>query len=190
MVPPFDRFARCYDACMTCGRFYHDEQILDALMLSGDERIVDIGGGTGHYAIAFANHCRQVTVLDESQDMLAKVPPHEKIRVARGDALQTGLEAESFDLALLSDVVHHIAAQDRLLDEAYRLLKPGGRLVIHDFAANSRRVRFFGHLERLFLGPVSYCTLDEMATLCAQHHLVPLSSIDMHWYYLLIATKS
>jgi len=175
---------------MHCGRFYHDEQILDALMLSGNERIVDIGGGTGHYAIAFAKHCRQVTVLDESPDMLAKVPPHEKIRVVRGDALQTGLDAASFDLALLSDVIHHIPAQDQLLDEVYRLLKPGGRLVIHDFAANSRRVRLFGHLERLFIGPVTYHTLDAMAAICAQHHLAPLSSIDMHWYYLIIATKS
>jgi ubiquinone/menaquinone biosynthesis C-methylase UbiE len=136
--------------------------ILDALVLTGDEQIADIGGGTGQYAIALSHHCRQVTVVDESQAMLAQVPPHEKIRVLHGDALQTNLDDASFDLVLLSAVIHHIPQQDQVLREAHRILKPGGRIVIHDFNANSRRIRLLSHLERLYLGPIAFRTLDEM----------------------------
>jgi ubiquinone/menaquinone biosynthesis C-methylase UbiE len=171
----FDHVSRFYDAFMRFWRVYHDDLVCEMLELSGRERLIDIGGGTGHYARRLAPRCSEMLVLDESGRMLSRVPLLGNVRVTRGDAVHTGLEGESFDRALIADVLHHVADHHGLMKEAHRLLKPGGRLVLLDFDFSKPTVKALSIFERyMILGRLHYLTLSQAHTLFVECGFHPI----------------
>jgi len=120
--------------------------------LKGVKKMADIGGGPAQYPIAFSQ------VNPETQFVVADLP--NTLKVAREYVKKFGLTkriklmecaffdvkdlgiGEDYDMALLSQVLH--AEDDRkcaeLIKKTYRILKPGGRLVINENALNEDRV--------------------------------------------------
>lgn len=100
-------------------------------------KVLDIGnGGVFNYDTGRAS---EITVVDIAEELTKKSnwPPNVTFR--RGDAVNLPVEDNSFDLVLLQLIIHHLAEKDfqttkerviRSLREAYRVLKPGGRLLI------------------------------------------------------------
>jgi (2Fe-2S) ferredoxin/ubiquinone/menaquinone biosynthesis C-methylase UbiE len=108
----------------------------------GIRRMLDLGGGSGAYSIAFARAIPELkaTVMD-----LAEVVP-----ITQGHIRQAGLAdqvstrvgdmlrdpfGENYDLILVSAICHMFSAEENrtLFQRAYRALAPGGRFVIQDF---------------------------------------------------------
>ncbi|MFG3339994.1 class I SAM-dependent methyltransferase [Glycomyces sp. NPDC048151] len=106
------------------------------LALAGDvtgERVLDIGCGAGFYVEALLERGAHVTGIEGSVELLA----HARERVGdRAELRQHDLERPlgfadaSFDTALCALVVHHIRDRAALLAEVFRVLKPGGRLLV------------------------------------------------------------
>lgn len=107
------------------------------LALAGDvagQRFLDIGCGAGFYAAALLERGAEVVGIEGSAELLA----HAKARVAdraelRLHDLELPLdfaEDASFDAVLCALVIHHIRDRAGLLSEVFRVLKPGGRLLI------------------------------------------------------------
>jgi demethylmenaquinone methyltransferase/2-methoxy-6-polyprenyl-1,4-benzoquinol methylase len=80
--------------------------------------ILDIGGGTGHIATYLSRQCKKVYVLDESEKMLSKVQATDKVIPVVGDAFKIEID-EKIDVVLLTDVLHHIKEQEKLIDAIY-----------------------------------------------------------------------
>lgn len=107
------------------------------------ETCVDFGSGTGTLAIPMAASVGQggrVYAVDNSDKMLgiirAKKPPQQLIPV-KTEVLETGLESGIADICLLAFIVHEVEQQDRLIAEASRLLKPGGRIIVLEWRADA-----------------------------------------------------
>ena len=66
-------------------------------------------------------------------------PPH--LELVTADVNATGLPDAVADICLLSSILHEVEEPERLVREAARLLKPGGRLVVVDYRA--RDIGFF-----------------------------------------------
>ena len=111
--------------------------------LQPDEVALDVGCGTGTLAIMVAQETGRSTALfgiDPAPEMIARA--RQKADKANVDVtFQTGV-AEAlafpdgrFDLVMNSLMMHHLPAalQSRALAEMYRVLRPGGRLLIVDF---------------------------------------------------------
>lgn len=104
-------------------------------------RLVDLGCGTGRHALEFAARGFDVLGVDLSREMLAQLQT--KAREARVDvaALRAnlcdlgGLPEASFDHAILMyatlGMIPAAEDRDRVLRQARRLLRPGGRLALH-----------------------------------------------------------
>jgi demethylmenaquinone methyltransferase/2-methoxy-6-polyprenyl-1,4-benzoquinol methylase len=101
---------------------------LARLPVSG--RLLDLGGGTGRIASALRGQAAQIVVADESIGMLRQVP--DGLDAVRGLSECLPFAASSFDAILLVDALHHVASQAGTVREMWRVLAPGGRIVIEE----------------------------------------------------------
>ena len=109
------------------------QRIVRILRLRPEDRVLDIGCGSGWLASLCAARGCKVTATDVSHaGVLAAGRRYdgEIGSFAVGDAYQMGLRSGSFDVVLLSEVVEHLEDIQAVLTEAKRLLKPAGRLLV------------------------------------------------------------
>jgi len=127
----------------TTSAAHTDREVLDRLVKIADPkadwRVLDIGTGTGHTALAFAPHVREVVALDLTEEMLREARKLAQERRVENVTFQTAdvhwlpreLEA-SFDLVTCRRAAHHFSDIDRALSEMARTLRPSGMLLIDD----------------------------------------------------------
>ncbi len=96
---------------------------------------VDLGCGTGTFslpAVAIVGETGTVYAVDDSAEMLdhlrAKGPPS-NLKLVHSDAARTGLADEIADICILAFILHEVKEASRLVAEALRLLRPGGKIV-------------------------------------------------------------
>lgn len=125
--PHFDWIAPLYERLV---RPQPPEALLEALDLRPTHRVLDLGGGTGR--VAQFLQAAQVVVADLSRKMLryAVAKPGLQGVCARGEQLP--FPTAAFDRVLIVDALHHVQDQEQVLDEAWRVLRPGGRLLIEE----------------------------------------------------------
>ncbi len=118
-----------------------EQDMIDLIAGEGPiERLLDIGTGTGRMLELMAPHSERSIGLDVSHDMLAVARAHlaearvQRASVRHGDLHRPPFEAASFDVAVMHHVLHLLADPGAAITDASRLLKPGGRLLIADFA--------------------------------------------------------
>ncbi len=114
------------------------------LGLLDDGAIVgDLGCGTGVVAGAIAPFVRRVIAVDGSREMLQaarhRVGPIANVELRRGELEALPLDDDRLDAALLMLVLHHVPDPGRVLAEAARALRPGGRLVVVDMLPHDRQ---------------------------------------------------
>jgi tocopherol O-methyltransferase len=117
-----------------------DRQVLDALALAPGSRVLDAGcgvGGTSCFLAREAGHRVLGITLSEDQVRRATtraeatgVRPLPEFRIA--DYLSTRLEPDSIDGIVAIESACHAESKERFVEEAFRVLRPGGRLVVAD----------------------------------------------------------
>ncbi|WP_408631471.1 class I SAM-dependent methyltransferase [Mesorhizobium comanense] len=145
---------------MTLGRERAFRQrILNLAHLEPGESVLDVGCGTGALAIEAKRHVGPtgtVYGIDASPEMLVRAD-----RKARKAGLEVVLKHAAaqalpfpdaqFDAALSTIMLHHLPrkAREQCVREIRRVLKPGGRLLVVDFAASAPKKRdFLAHFHR------------------------------------------
>ncbi len=117
-------------------------EVIDASAMS---RMLDVGGGLGTYARAFAERFEplEVTLFDlpatlrHAEQALASSKAAGRIRLREGNYLRDEL-GDGFDLVLFSHVTHDESSDTNreLFRKAHRCLKPGGWVAIHDYVVD------------------------------------------------------
>jgi trans-aconitate methyltransferase len=103
--------------------------LISLLAPKADERILDIGCGTGHLTAQIADSGARVTGVDRSTDMVAaarKAYPALQFEVADARDLQYSNE---FDAVFSNAVLHWIKEPELVVQNVSRALRPGGRFV-------------------------------------------------------------
>jgi demethylmenaquinone methyltransferase/2-methoxy-6-polyprenyl-1,4-benzoquinol methylase len=99
------------------------------------ERILDIAAGTGTSSIALAKSGAEVVAADFSAGMIeVGRQKHPQLEFVQADATALPFKAGEFDAVTISFGLRNIKDPKRALREMYRVLKPGGRLVICEFS--------------------------------------------------------
>lgn len=118
------------------------------------EFYLDLGTGTGRLLELFAPLSRSATGIDQSREMLslarAKLDAEglTRVQVRQGDILALPYAAGTADLVTIHQVLHYLDDPGRALQEAARVLKPGGRLLIADFAPHELEFLRESHAHR------------------------------------------
>ena len=109
-------------------------RLAEAGVLGPGKRFVDLGCGTGRFAIPLAERtgCEAVG-LDKSEEMLAKAREKDvqgRVSWVLGDVEALELEADSYDCALMSLMMHHVRDHLATFKGVWRILRPGGVFLI------------------------------------------------------------
>jgi ubiquinone/menaquinone biosynthesis C-methylase UbiE len=102
--------------------------------------LLDLGTGTGRMLELFGPEIERGVGLDLSHDMLALARARldraglRHCSVRQGDIYDLALPKDSFDLIIIHQVLHFLDDSGRAIQEAARVLRPGGRLLVVDFA--------------------------------------------------------
>jgi ArsR family transcriptional regulator len=111
-------------------------------LLTPKVRIADLGAGDGTLSRLLARQAETVHCIDNSPRMvqlgraLAKKEQLSNLTYVLGDIEKVPLPSGSIDLALLSQALHHAENPRKAISEAFRILKPGGRVLILDLRAH------------------------------------------------------
>ena len=114
-----------------------------ALRLVPSVVVADLGAGEGLISQLLARNAKQVWCIDNSPRMievgteLARKNDLANLAYKLGDIEQVPLPDESVDLAILSQALHHARHPQKAVDEAHRILRPGGQLLILELAEHS-----------------------------------------------------
>jgi ubiquinone/menaquinone biosynthesis C-methylase UbiE/DNA-binding HxlR family transcriptional regulator len=100
--------------------------------------IADLGAGEGTISLLLAQRAERVIAVDSSEKMVeygagvARNNGVKNLEYRLGDLEELPLSDSEVDLALLHQSLHHALHPRKALEEAWRILKPGGRIVILD----------------------------------------------------------
>lgn len=129
--------------------------VLDAIGDHPHRCVLDLGTGTGRMLQLIAgDHVERAVGLDSSHSMLAVARSNLEraevrgIDLRQGDVYSPPLERDAFDLIIVHQVLHFLDDPARAIREAARLLAPGGRLLIVDFAPHSLEFLRTDHAHR------------------------------------------
>lgn len=131
----YSEFAPLYDKIF--GKIFYSrlESVIEDLDIPPGAKVLEVGAGTGTSFPAYPTHC-QVTGIDLAPDMLARA--QRKIRdngwthltVREMNALDLDFPDDSFDYVMAFHVVTVVPDPIRMIAEAKRVCKPGGKIVI------------------------------------------------------------
>ena len=116
-------------------------------------RVLDVAAGTGASSIEFVRAGADVVAVDFSEGMLEEGRRrHPEIDFRQADAMNLPFEDNSFDAVTTTFGLRNIQDFDRALREFYRVLRPGGHLVVCEFSRPTWAP--FRALYHFFLGTV------------------------------------
>ncbi|EYE88761.1 hypothetical protein Q428_06260 [Fervidicella metallireducens AeB] len=117
---------------------------LEKAKITSSSKILDIGCGTGNYAIEIKKITNCETYgLDISEAVISKALEKDKtVNWILCDALHTPFENNFFDFIYMTDVIHHILNIDKLFIEINRILKNKGKICINTQSHRQIDLRF------------------------------------------------
>ena len=120
------------------------ERMLDWLAPKPGQDLIDVAGGTGDIAFEFIKRAKgsaNATIVDLTESMIVEGKKRAKIfrngsmiKWVCGDAMFLPFAEDSFDVYTISFGIRNVTNIQKALEEAYRTLRPGGRLMILEFS--------------------------------------------------------
>ena len=119
------------------------DAMMDWLAPRSGQKLLDVAGGTGDIAYRFLKRAGQghATVLDLTEEMLIEGRKRaeasqmvDQLDWSVGDAMALPFPDNSFDVYTISFGIRNVARPQDALNEAFRVLRPGGRLMVLEFS--------------------------------------------------------
>jgi demethylmenaquinone methyltransferase/2-methoxy-6-polyprenyl-1,4-benzoquinol methylase len=119
------------------------DAMMDWLAPRPDQKLLDVAGGTGDIAFRFLKRARRghATVLDLTEPMLVEgrkradaAKMAEQLDWVVGDAMALPFNDATFDVYTISFGIRNVTRPQEALNEAFRVLRPGGRLMVLEFS--------------------------------------------------------
>jgi demethylmenaquinone methyltransferase/2-methoxy-6-polyprenyl-1,4-benzoquinol methylase len=127
------------------------ERLVKLLGLPVPGPLLDVGGGTGRVAQSLRGLASQIIVADLSMDMLRQAAGKEGLRQICSPSERLPFSDRSFERIIMVDALHHVYSHQKTASELWRVLKPGGKIVILEPDVRTAVVKMVALLEKLAL---------------------------------------
>ena len=165
-IAPFEKHAKEYDAWFDENELVYLSE-LEAVksMLPDSGTGIEIGVGTGRFAAPLG-----IKLGLEPSKSMASLARKRGIEVVEGMAESLPFEDSSFDFVLMVTVICFLDDVGKALSEAYRVLKPGGCIIIAFIDKNSPIGKMYEHRknEDVFYKEATFYSVDEVSDLLQQ----------------------
>lgn len=155
-IRDYDRLAKLHDHRLGLYTRRAIDDAIELARLRGDEAILDLCCGPGELLqlLGLRSHKGKIIGLDFSDSMLnvasRRVRPYANIEIKKAPAHSLPYSDAEFDLVFNTNAFHYLEEPEQVLREVLRVLRPHGRLIIVDLAANSHLTRLWLLIRRLF----------------------------------------
>lgn len=120
IAPYYDRVIRLRTA----------EKLIELVNLPTNGVLLDAGGGTGRVAAVLRGLASSLIVADLSLEMLRQAQRKESLQSVCSHTERMPFPEDTFERIIMVDALHHVCDHDDTAAELWRILRPGGRLVI------------------------------------------------------------
>lgn len=153
----FNAIAHAYDINNRLHSFGRDQawrrRAVRLMEVGATDHVLDVACGTGDLSEAFQKAgVERVVGLDYTSGMLdiarrksQRMPDDRRPEYVQGDAMALPYESESFDVVSIAFGIRNVAEPDLAFSEFARVLRPGGRLVVLEFAEPRNRLLRWGN---------------------------------------------
>jgi len=160
---PFDHFG-LMAPLFTRVEYRSLEIMLEQADLPTPGRVLDAGGGTGRVANVIREHAGEVIIADPSLGMLRQAD-QTWLGLACSHSESLPFPNESFERVIMVDALHHVVDHGETAREMYRVLKPGGRVVIEEPDIRKFGVKLIAVAEKLLLMRSHFLSPQKIADL-------------------------
>ena len=164
-MPAFDHFGFLAPHYDRMAKPQPPLDLLEHLNLNSNSNVLDVGGGTGRVAQTLLPYSASVTVVDLSFKMLMEARLKPGLRVSMAGSEDLPYPSESFDAIIMVDAFHHVIDQQLTLNELFRVLKPGGTIVVKEPDISTFAVKLIAIFEKLLLMRTHIISAEQIASM-------------------------
>ena len=143
------------------------ENLLKLSRFASNQFVLDLGGGTGRVAAAIKPLVQSVVVGDSALGML-KAAQLKDVAVLMTASEFLPAPGQSFDRVIMVDAFHHLADQQLTLKEMWRVLNPGGMIVIEEPDISNFWVKWIAVGEKVLLMRSHFLRPEKIAQMAKQ----------------------
>ena len=152
------------------------QTLLKLVDMEQGQKLLDVGGGTGRVTVLFKDISDALIVADSAIMMLIKAQGKRLISV-NSESERLPFPQGLFDRIIMIDALHHVADQKKTLREMWRLLAPGGKIVIEEPDINNIFVKVLALGEKLLLMRSNFLSVNTIASMAEK-----LNNSDVHTF--------
>lgn len=108
------------------------ERMITYAKLPVEGALLDAGGGTGRITQSLKGYASPLVVADLSLEMLAQAQMKDNLRTVCSHSEKLPFADESFERVIMVDALHHVHDHQQSIDELWRVVKPGGVIVVEE----------------------------------------------------------
>jgi ubiquinone/menaquinone biosynthesis C-methylase UbiE len=158
----FDLLAPFYDHFI---RFLSPEKLISKAELPVQGRLLDAGGGTGRVSSVIREHASQIIIADESFGMLRQAEKKGSLQPVCGSTETLPFPDGTFERIIMVDALHHVYNPINTASELWRVLQPGGRLIIEEPDIQKMSVKLIALVEKITLMRSHFLTPAQIKSL-------------------------
>lgn len=142
-----------------------NQDIVAFAQVNQTHHLLDVGGGTGRVSKLFESRVKGIQIADPAPKMLLEAQI-KGLRTVVAQSERLPYPNGAFDRVIMVDALHHVADQQKTLDEMWRLLAPGGKIVIEEPDINHFLVKLIALGEKVLLMRSHFLKPERVAAMC------------------------